>query len=324
MAEGTEGVQVGKSSLQSGLARKINVYLVRHSERADEVKDVSALQNASQNLTALDVRVDVADPPLTSNGIRLAAECGKRLKGLKNVKFETVYTSPFIRTLQTASEVAVELEISITPVVGVGSCAAFVKEVGVEKVLRDQYFVNRRAQETICGETKIMDTNNDALNFRESLESILINMVKSKSPFDNALFVTHREGIYDMIQDKRGCGIDWAWGTPEYCGCFVLQFKYIDQGESSTPYKKWKLKTPRDAFETMDKRYNREKKKRCVLMAGANKRKRKQPTEQAQMWDDGSRMFPGVTRNIRSQPDQEVWPKTDDKSKTSPAASQKR
>ena len=27
---------------------KINVYLVRHSERADEVKDVSALQNASQ------------------------------------------------------------------------------------------------------------------------------------------------------------------------------------------------------------------------------------------------------------------------------------
>ena len=59
-------------------------------------------------------------------------------------------------------------------------------------------------------------------------------------------------------------------------------------------------------------------------MAGAKKRKRKQPTEQTQMWDDGSRMFPGVTRNIRSQPDLEVWPKTDDKSKTSLAASQKR
>ena len=102
------------------------------------------------------------------------------MKGLKNVKFETVYTSPFIRTLQTASEVAAELEISITPVVGVGSCAAFVKELGVEKVLRDQYFVNRRAQEAICGETKIMDTNR-ALTFRKSLESILINMVKSKS-----------------------------------------------------------------------------------------------------------------------------------------------
>ena len=193
---------------------------------------------------ALGVRVGVYDPPLTSNGIRLAAECGKRLKGLKNVKFETVYTSPFIRTLQTASEVAAELEISITPVVGVGSCAAFVKELGVEKVLRDQYFVNRRAQEAICGETKIMDTNHDALTFRKSLESILINMVKSKSPFDNALFVTHREGIYDMIQDKKGCGIDWAWGTPEYCGCFVLQFKYMDQGESSTPYKKWKQRRP--------------------------------------------------------------------------------
>ena len=46
-------------------------------------------------------------------------------------------------------------------------------------------------------------------------------------------------------------------------GVFVLQFKYIDQGESSTPYKKWKLKTPRDAFETMDKRYNGKKEKVC-------------------------------------------------------------
>ena len=261
MAEGTEGVQVGKSSLRSGVARKINVYLVRHSERADEVKDVAALQNASQNLKALGVRVGVYDPPLTSNGIRLAAECGKRLKGLKNVKFETVYTSPFIRTLQTASEVARNGNFYYTGRRSRQLCC-ICKRAWSREVLRDQYFVNRRAQEAICGETKIMDTNHDALTFRKSLESILINMVKSKSPFDNALFVTHREGIYDMIQDKKGCGIDWAWGTPEYCGCFVLQFKYMDQGESSTPYKKWKLKTPRDAFETMDKRYNRGEKKR--------------------------------------------------------------
>ena len=91
----------------------------------------------------------------------------------------------------------------------------------------------------------------------------------------------------------------------------VLSFSLsIDQGESSTPYKKWKLKTPRDAFETMDKRYNRGGKEKLCSDGGGKKKKRKQPTEQTQMWDDGSRMFPGVTRNIRSQPDLEVWPKT--------------
>ena len=152
------------------MARKINVYLVRHSERADEVKDVAALQNASQNLKALGVRVGVYDPPLTSNGIRLAAECGKTLERVKKCQVRNCIYVTFLRTLQTASEVAAELEISITPVLGVGSCAAFVKEIGVEKVLRDQYFVNRRAQETICGETKIMDTNHDALISGESGE----------------------------------------------------------------------------------------------------------------------------------------------------------
>ena len=48
MAEGTEGVQVGKVPCGAAWPAKINVYLVRHSERADEVKDVAALQNASQ------------------------------------------------------------------------------------------------------------------------------------------------------------------------------------------------------------------------------------------------------------------------------------
>jgi phosphohistidine phosphatase SixA len=161
---------------------------------------------------------------------------------MKGVNFETIYVSPFIRTLQTANEIGSILDLTLTPTLGIGSCAAFVKHFGLDYILKSNYFIDKESRERLCNQCKVLDFRTEKLNFRENLERILIDMINEKNVNDNILVVTHREGIYDIVQDRKGCNVPWTIGTPEYCGCFVLQFKYIDDGKS-TPYKKWRLKT---------------------------------------------------------------------------------
>lgn len=239
--------------------RKINVYIIRHGERADEVSNEKMIKNAHEKIKELKVRQDKYDPPLTPIGVEQAIAAGKRLKNMKGVNFETIYVSPFIRTLQTANEIGSILDISLTPTLGIGSCAAFVKHFGLDYILKSNYFIDKESRERLCNQCKVLDFRTEKLNFRENLERILIDMINEKNVNDNILVVTHREGIYDIVQDRKGCNVPWTIGTPEYCGCFVLQFKYIDDGKS-TPYKKWRLKTKFEDFETTDKRGKKRKK----------------------------------------------------------------
>ena len=75
---------------------------VRHSERSDQVLTEN-LQNEEK-----------VDPQITSNGIRMAQETGEFIKKQmeeKNIEKIKIYSSPFLRSMQTAAQVAKVLGI---------------------------------------------------------------------------------------------------------------------------------------------------------------------------------------------------------------------
>lgn len=242
-------VDYSNNNTMENIGRKINVYIIRHGERTDEISNEDMIKKAHDNLNDLGIRQDKYDPPLTAKGVQQAAAVGKRLQSLKCIDFKTIFASPFIRTLQTANEIASTLNITVTPTLGIGSCAAFVKHYGMDFVLESNYFIDSKSIQKLCNKCKVLNFQKEALNFRESLENILRKrMVHEKNSDDNILVVTHREGICDIVSDKEGCNVPWNFGTPNYCGCFILQYKYAADGK--TIYKKWRLKTKLKDLET--------------------------------------------------------------------------
>jgi broad specificity phosphatase PhoE len=75
------------------------VWLARHGNRLDFV-----------NPEWFDTAAKRYDPPLSDDGFIQARELGKRLK---NEKIQQIFASPFLRTIQTANEIAEILDLSI-------------------------------------------------------------------------------------------------------------------------------------------------------------------------------------------------------------------
>ncbi|GMR51414.1 hypothetical protein PMAYCL1PPCAC_21609, partial [Pristionchus mayeri] len=71
------------------------IYTVRHGERADNV-DKSWKATRKEKGEAWD------DPPLTARGLQQASETGTRLSSLS---ITAVFSSPFTRTIQTATQI---------------------------------------------------------------------------------------------------------------------------------------------------------------------------------------------------------------------------
>ncbi|KAK9805310.1 hypothetical protein WJX73_000428 [Symbiochloris irregularis] len=78
------------------------IFLARHGERAD-------LAEAGWS-SSPEGRLDPYDPPLTARGFQQAHELGLRLQ---EENITQIYSSPFIRTLQTAHQVAEVLDLSV-------------------------------------------------------------------------------------------------------------------------------------------------------------------------------------------------------------------
>ena len=75
------------------------VWIVRHAERQDTVDP-----NWGETAPYID------DPELSANGIIQAQECAQELK---NENISHIFSSPFLRTIQTASEIADVLDLQI-------------------------------------------------------------------------------------------------------------------------------------------------------------------------------------------------------------------
>lgn len=79
--------------------------MIRHGERADNVENVEALGIVIE---------EIQDPPLTPTGVQQSRETGAYLReylGQNGYTKVVIASSPFLRALQTAAQVAKVLEI---------------------------------------------------------------------------------------------------------------------------------------------------------------------------------------------------------------------
>ena len=108
---------------------EVAVFLVRHGQRIDETAAGRAWQAANADRWF--------DPPLTDEGRRQAGDAAEQLKSFIRGKgaaifapFSRVYTSPLLRTLQTAEQFGAVLQLPVTPAPGIATCTAAFKRHG--------------------------------------------------------------------------------------------------------------------------------------------------------------------------------------------------
>jgi len=83
------------------------------------------------------------DPALTGRGVRQAAEAGELLRALLADRIaqgdvgaagvDMVYASPLERTVKTAEQVAMALDVPLSTVAGLSQCAAAMRKKNLEK-----------------------------------------------------------------------------------------------------------------------------------------------------------------------------------------------
>jgi broad specificity phosphatase PhoE len=170
----------------------IEVLVLRHGERIDEVPDSSIVNDRPK-----------WDPPLTRNGYKQAAEAGVRLQGEHQRRpFERIYVSPCTRTFQTASFVAAQLGgVPLRPVPGLAECAAAVQKYGISafdpKGQGPRFLASEQAGAYCAPGTTIEPT--DAL-YSEGFEACVGRLASEAAAqgLTRVLLVSHREGIRDL------------------------------------------------------------------------------------------------------------------------------
>lgn len=162
-------------------ADKQLVCLLRHAERLDDV-DINWL--SSKNTRQY-------DPPLSPAGMAVASGLCEQLQ-LASLKFKHVVSSPFLRTLQTATPVARQVGCSEL-VVCSGLCEFLSEEVGI---LTAPEFQQEEQAESCPGIT-LNFMGDPSPTFPETLVEAkeryrqAIQMVADKYWPDNVLIITH-------------------------------------------------------------------------------------------------------------------------------------
>ena len=123
------------SSSSASSSTTVRVWVVRHSERADEKggRTLLARQRSAEKKSG--VKLGYSDPPLTNGRgggldqsavmalvLRASIEAGTPVK---------VFTSPLVRCVQTAAAIGRTLHVPVVPVASLGACALVVRMDGL-------------------------------------------------------------------------------------------------------------------------------------------------------------------------------------------------
>eukprot|EP01060_Flectonema_neradi_P037016 TRINITY_DN7338_c2_g1_i1.p1 TRINITY_DN7338_c2_g1~~TRINITY_DN7338_c2_g1_i1.p1 ORF type:complete len:213 (+),score=39.47 TRINITY_DN7338_c2_g1_i1:66-704(+) len=170
------------------------VVFVRHGERLDEANKRAWWTTCNDD--------NWHDPPVTERGKDQATEAGKIVRSYLETEgrlsHSLLYTSPSLRTVGTAARIGVEIEqkeFILTP--GLYECSAAAKRDGLANLK-----MNLPDSEpfTSCSEhfpvsPTIHGSTSDT--FISAVDSILDAVSTEAVP----IVVTHREGIYDMMEN---------------------------------------------------------------------------------------------------------------------------
>ena len=242
---------------------RVNIFLIRHGERADEVETPELFTRRKELKKRGIKRIDRYDPPLTQNGKEQAKVCGEKLRMYmkdNNISFDVVYSSPFIRTMETANEIAMVLDLPLKPVAALGGCAAAVKMIGLEKFVSREdesspSFVRQDDFDLLCsppvddkqscsGSTpQVLPEDSEVCAFVEMCERLAYQ--SSERAQQNIVLVLHREGIYDLVSNSpNGCLETWRWGRVPYCCTVHLTFRIVENKEGSDEMGAASMSTP--------------------------------------------------------------------------------
>eukprot|EP01066_Platyproteum_vivax_P009566 Platyproteum_vivax@DN4219_c0_g1_i2.p1 len=184
---------------------KVVLWIVRHGERADE----SA--SDSEQFFQETARSSLFDPPLTACGNRQAEVAAIQLKTFMTdsslgLKFKRVYSSPLLRSVQTAEVIASALDLSLQVVAGLSSCCAAVERYGLATLMPRMHVF----QKDYKGNAEHDKPNLEDLSFIDCLRVVIAREASEAiggAPI-HLLVVAHREATHDLLHTYRPSEIE--------------------------------------------------------------------------------------------------------------------
>ncbi|KAJ5073391.1 phosphoglycerate mutase family protein [Anaeramoeba ignava] len=168
---------------------KRSIWIIRHGERIDDVDE--NWEKTAKNKY---------DPTLTENGKQQAFKTGKRLK---NESISLIFSSPFLRCLQTAKAVADQINLEINCEQGLSE---FINKNWFPSIndikLELEFFQNQNQFEKINQNYQSFITISNPETIQEMFQRYqnTANKIIQNYQNQNILFVTHGYGISSIVQ----------------------------------------------------------------------------------------------------------------------------
>ncbi|AEE80062.1 Phosphoglycerate mutase family protein [Arabidopsis thaliana] len=226
-----------------------NILMMRHGDRIDKIDPLW-----------LDTAARPWDPPLVQDGMVRAFQTGQRIRSQIQFPIHRVFVSPFIRCIQTASEViaalsAVDFDPNATSSKDVTSIDKYKLKVSIEFGLsemlnsiaikpeiapKDGKFDFMISELEAIFPDGMVDHSVDPVykempQWEETVEGCtdrflsLIKTLADKYPSENLLLVTHGEGVRTTFATFKGVHVY----DVEYCGCAELR-RQVSSKDGST------------------------------------------------------------------------------------------
>jgi len=180
---------------------RTKLILVRHGERIDEV-DSSWVRDSANHERYW-------DPPLTRTGVQQAegaAPVVEHLTKNSQISPQVVYTSPLLRAVMTAAEIATCLKLPLVICPGLASCAAYVRR---KRGASNVPLLTSSAIQEMYPSLIVLDPPADILNlqdsFRDTITELSFASARQGQPL---LCVAHREAIRELAGHR--CSTPYA------------------------------------------------------------------------------------------------------------------
>lgn len=181
--------------------------IVRHSERLDEVDEIG-WKRSLRNNSSLRCKYSLQnDPPITQNGVALAADAGRTIKELIQYIKEKrhpetkvrIYSSKLLRCVQTAYQIALEVNEPVHLAAGLAYTAIALSR------LRDKSkfeFLSINEMKRHCPDVEFVccDHPTSALHVSTSSWDSAISSIVKRNEIN--IIVAHRETIRNLIGER--------------------------------------------------------------------------------------------------------------------------
>mmetsp|Transcript_5509 Transcript_5509/g.10541 ORF Transcript_5509/g.10541 Transcript_5509/m.10541 type:complete len:273 (-) Transcript_5509:131-949(-) len=205
----------------------VRLWIVRHAERIDEMSSIWVPETDEF----------LYDCPITSSGHVQAQARGswfvQELKKLNADDVDIVYSSPFLRAIQTAQCIASQLNARVQPIVGLGYCMA---TITANRKGRTLELLSQEKLSEKCKGIELSETDCTAEHFAQTLDRLVRSAFTEKRK--QLVVVTHREVFYELDRALNGAHRRDLQQQVPYCGTVLYE---CFRPSSDAKMLEWKL-----------------------------------------------------------------------------------